>query len=56
MTIMFAMLRLLPVSSRDMGVEVLVLRHQITVLQRHLNGQRVQFAPGGLGVPGGAAA
>jgi hypothetical protein len=45
-TSMFAMLRLLPVSSRDMDVEVLALRHQITVLRRHLNGQRVQYAPG----------
>ena len=38
-TSMFAMLRLLPVSSRDVDVEVLALRHQITVLQRDLNGQ-----------------
>src|SRR5689334_23470892 len=27
-------------------IEVLALRHQITVLRRHLNGQRVQYAPG----------
>ncbi|QUW84450.1 integrase core domain-containing protein [Streptomyces mirabilis] len=45
-TNMFAMLRLLPVSTRDKDVEILALRHQITVLPRHLNGQRVQFAPG----------
>lgn len=44
---MFAMLRLLPVSTQDKDVEILALRHQITVLQRHLNGRRVQFAPGG---------
>ncbi|MCX4431589.1 MULTISPECIES: hypothetical protein [Streptomyces] len=46
-TNMFAMLRLLPVSTQDKDVEILALRHQITVLQRHLNGRRVQFAPGG---------
>jgi putative transposase len=30
-TNVFAFLRLLPVSGRDKGVEILVLRHQITV-------------------------
>ncbi|YCK40813.1 hypothetical protein ACNF49_44185 [Actinomadura sp. ATCC 39365] len=32
----FAALRLLPLSDRDKDVEVLALRHQITVLQRHI--------------------
>ncbi|MEU8690439.1 integrase core domain-containing protein [Streptomyces sp. NPDC048665] len=39
----FAMLRLLPVSARGKDVEILALRHQIEVLQRQLNGQRVRF-------------
>ncbi|MFD0224435.1 hypothetical protein ACWGPD_15475 [Streptomyces hirsutus] len=34
MTNAFAMLRLLPMSDRDKGVEILALRHQITVLER----------------------
>ncbi|WUH89865.1 integrase core domain-containing protein [Streptomyces sp. NBC_00433] len=42
----FAMLRLLPMSDRDKDVETLALRHQITVLERQLNGQRIQFDPG----------
>jgi putative transposase len=42
----FAMLRLLPMSDRDMDVEVLALRHQIAVLERQLNGQRVRFDAG----------
>ena len=33
---MFALLRLLPVSNRDKDVEILALRHQITVLERRL--------------------
>jgi transposase InsO family protein len=41
----FAMLRLLPMSDRDKDVEILALRHQITVLERQLSGQRVQFTP-----------
>ncbi|WP_214324730.1 hypothetical protein [Nonomuraea sediminis] len=32
----FAALRLLPMSDRDKDVEILDLRHQITVLQRQL--------------------
>ncbi|MGW2426852.1 integrase core domain-containing protein, partial [Streptomyces sp. NPDC001709] len=39
----FAMLRLLPVSARGKDAEILALRHQIEVLQRQLNGQRVRF-------------
>jgi putative transposase len=42
----FAMLRLQPMSDRDMDVEVLALRHQIAVLERQLNGQRVRFDAG----------
>jgi len=32
----FALLRLLPMSDRDKDVEILVLRHQITILERQL--------------------
>ncbi|MEU9336558.1 hypothetical protein AB0D49_25865 [Streptomyces sp. NPDC048290] len=39
----FAMLRLLPMSDRVKDVEILALRHQIGVLERQLNGQRVRF-------------
>jgi hypothetical protein len=35
-TNVFALLRLLPVSDRDKDVEILVLRHQITILRRQL--------------------
>jgi hypothetical protein len=35
-TNVFASLRLLPASDRDKDVEILVLRHQITVLERQL--------------------
>ncbi|GAA3469252.1 hypothetical protein GCM10018965_038050 [Nonomuraea roseola] len=42
----FAALRLLPMGARDKDVEILVLRHQITVLERQLGaGTRVRFAP-----------
>ena len=40
----FAAPRLLPVSDRDKDVEILALRHQITVLQRQLGHGKVQFA------------
>jgi hypothetical protein len=33
-TNLFALLRLLPLSDRDKDIEILALRHQITVLQR----------------------
>jgi putative transposase len=41
----FAPLRLLPVGDRDQDVEILTLRHQITVLERQLGADRVKFAP-----------
>ena len=40
-----AMLRLLPMSDRAKDVEILALRHQITVLQRQLGRAKVRFAP-----------
>ena len=42
----FAMLRLLSMSGRDKDVEILALRHQITVLERQLGNHRVRFTPG----------
>ena len=41
----FALLRLLPRSNRDKDAEILALRHQISVLQRHLGSQRIRFEP-----------
>jgi transposase InsO family protein len=41
----FAFLRLLPTSDRDKNVEILVLRHQITVLQRELGATKPRFSP-----------
>ncbi|MFI6393131.1 hypothetical protein [Nonomuraea sp. NPDC050540] len=42
----FAALRLLPMSDRDNDVEILALRHQITVLERRLGADiGVRFAP-----------
>ena len=38
-----ALLRLLPMSDRDKDAEILVLRHQVVVLQRQLHGDRVRF-------------
>lgn len=46
MTNAFAMLRLLPMSEREKDVEILALRHQVAVLERHLDGQRVRFDAG----------
>ncbi|GAA4102427.1 helix-turn-helix domain-containing protein [Nonomuraea soli] len=44
----FAALRLLPMSDRDKGVEILFLRHQVMVLERQLGADvRVRFAPEG---------
>ncbi|HWO65722.1 MAG TPA: helix-turn-helix domain-containing protein, partial [Umezawaea sp.] len=41
----FALLRLLPMSDRDKDVEILVLRHQITILERQLDRTRPRFFP-----------
>jgi putative transposase len=41
----FAMLRLLPLSDHDKDVEILALRHQVTVLQRQLGERKVRFEP-----------
>jgi putative transposase len=41
----FALLRLLPVSDRDKDIEILALRHQITVLERQLGTTRPRFSP-----------
>jgi putative transposase len=41
----FAVLRLLPMSDRAKDAEILALRHQITVLQRHLVSKTVTFTP-----------
>jgi putative transposase len=37
------MLRLLPMSNRDKDVEILALRHQITVLERQLGKEKLRF-------------
>ena len=44
-TNVFASLRLLPASDRDKDVEILVLHHQITVLERQLGTNRPRFSP-----------
>jgi hypothetical protein len=41
----FALLRLLAGSDRDKDAEILALRHQLAVLHRQLDGQRVRFEP-----------
>ncbi|MGV9564465.1 integrase core domain-containing protein [Streptomyces sp. NPDC003480] len=41
----FAVLRLLPMSDRGKDVEIPALRHQITVLERQLGGDRPRFGP-----------
>jgi hypothetical protein len=41
----FGLLRLLPMRDRDKNAEILVLRHQITVLQRRLGTARPRFSP-----------
>lgn len=41
----FALLRLLPTTDRNKDIEIVVLRHQIGVLQRQLGDTRVRFGP-----------
>src|SRR5262245_28212712 len=41
----FAALRLPPMGDRDKDIEILIPRHQITVLQRQLGADRAKFAP-----------
>jgi putative transposase len=41
----FALLRLLSVGDHDKDIEILALRHQITVLQRQLGNQKPRFEP-----------
>ncbi|MEO3780505.1 hypothetical protein ABGB16_27560 [Micromonospora sp. B11E3] len=38
-----ALLRLLPTSDRDKHAEILALRHQVIILERQLNGEKVRF-------------
>jgi hypothetical protein len=39
-----ALLRLLPMSDRDKDAEIFALRHQITVLERQLRGEKIRFS------------
>ncbi len=41
----FAVLRLLPMSDRDKDMEILALRHQLSVLERRLGKEKVRFSP-----------
>jgi hypothetical protein len=41
----FAALRLVPMTDREKDVEILVLRRQLTVLQRQLGDQQPQLRP-----------
>ncbi|MCF2534004.1 hypothetical protein [Yinghuangia soli] len=42
-TTVFAALRLLPTSDRAKDIEILALRHQLTVLERQLSDRRPRF-------------
>jgi transposase InsO family protein len=42
----FALLRLLPMSDRDKDVEILALRHQLSVLEQQLGTEKVRFDAG----------
>jgi hypothetical protein len=42
-TNLFAALRLLPMSDRDKEAEILALRHQLAVLERQLDADRLKF-------------
>ena len=48
---MFALLRLLPVSSRDKDTEILALRHQLLVLQRQLGPDKGAVHPADRALP-----
>jgi hypothetical protein len=41
----FAVLGLLLAGDRDKDTEILVLRHQVAVLERQLGGKKVRFTP-----------
>jgi len=41
----FVLLRLLPGADRDKDAKILALRHQLAILQRQLDGQRIRFDP-----------
>jgi hypothetical protein len=41
----FAALRLLPMTDREKDIEILALRHQLTILQRQLGDQRPRLRP-----------
>jgi hypothetical protein len=41
----FAVLGLLLAGDRDKDTEILVLRHQVAVLERQLGGNKVRFTP-----------
>jgi hypothetical protein len=56
MSNMFAVLRLLSVSEGEKDTEILVLRHQVVVLERQLGGEEGPLHPCGPGPAGGAAA
>ena len=42
---LFTLLRLLPLNDRGKDTEILVLRHQVAVLERQLGGKKVRFTP-----------